>query len=298
MKTGILFRSIQWKNSPFKSRIVRKAYETLVVKGKDIYFSTFDELEGKILKRCWRFSCKWEIIEDKTRIDIIFDRSSTKEHEINRKKKIPLKIVNDPELSAICWDKIKTYRKFPGLVPKSFLIKDNKEAKDAVDKIRSEKIVLKPRYGIKGEDVAVCLKKDIPDISKEMIIQEFIDSSRGHDKLDIKGVHDLRVILINGKIDHAYARISENSFLTNVFQGGKKVFLDIENLPSGVFEVVNKIDSGFKEFNPRIYSIDMAFDRDQKIHVLELESNTGFAYYEKKEKIRDRFLSRMIKFIN
>jgi glutathione synthase/RimK-type ligase-like ATP-grasp enzyme len=299
---GILFgdKILQWKEHPFSKKRTNQAYQLLSKIGKDkeirFLISDFKQLDGKKLKKAWVYEEVWQLVEDRE-ISLILDRSETnfkndeKKEEVNKK----VRIVNNPGFNKLCWDKVQTYDYFSELVPRTFAVNNDDEVKEALPMIGTKTVVLKPRYGIMGKDVQFLKKRKIKDVKKNYIVQEFIDSSGGIKELDIEGVHDLRIIIINGEIHHSYVRIAEKgSLFANCAKGGKKVFLEKEKIPKEALEIVKQVDSKLEKYLPRIYSIDFVYDKDGKIWVAELESIPGFAYYDNAEETRKDFLNKMV----
>jgi glutathione synthase/RimK-type ligase-like ATP-grasp enzyme len=305
MKTiGILFgdKVLQGEKFPFSKKRTNQAYQLLseIGKQKEVRFliSDFKHLENNTLKKAWVYDETWQLVEDRG-IELIFDRSETnrkndeKKEEINKK----VRIINSPGFNKLCWDKVQTYDYFSELVPRTFEVNNINELKEVLPMIGTETVVLKPRYGIMGKDIKFVKKNRIKkeDIKKNFVVQQFIDSSAGIKELDIEGVHDLRIIIINGKIDHSYVRTAEKgSLFANCARGGKKVFLKQEQIPDKILEIFKDVDSRFGRYLPRIYSIDLVYDKKGKIWISELESIPGFAYYEGAEEIRKKFLNNTV----
>jgi len=298
---GILFgdKVLQWEEHPFSKKRTNQAFALLsrIGKEKEIRFliSDFKQLDKNILKKAWVFEDVWQIVENRE-LELIFDRSETnfkndeKKEEINKK----IKIINNPGFNKLCWDKVQTYDYFSELVPRTFAVSNINEAKEILPMIGTETVVLKPRYGIMGKDIQFLKKNKIKEVKKDYIVQEFIDSSKGIKELDIQGVHDLRIVIINGEIHHSYVRVAEpRSLFANCAKGGKKVFLKKEQIPDKILDIVKEVDSRFQRYLPRIYSIDFVYDKNGKIWIAELESIPGFAYYDNNEETRDSFLNKI-----
>jgi glutathione synthase/RimK-type ligase-like ATP-grasp enzyme len=299
---GILFgdKVLQWKNFPFSKKRTNQAYQLLSKIGKDkevrLLISDFKQLNNKMLKKAWVFEEVWQLIEDRE-IELIFDRAETnfrndeKKEDVNKK----VRIINNPGFNKLCWDKVQTYDYFSELVPRTFAVNNINDVKEVLPMIGTATVVLKPRYGIMGKDIQFLKKKKIKDVKKNYVVQEFIDSSGGIKELNVEGVHDLRIVIINGEIHHSYVRIAEKgSLFANCAKGGKKVFLDKEKIPASILEIVKQVDSKFVKYDPRIYSIDFVYDKNGKIWIAELESIPGFAYYDGAEETREDFLEKMV----
>ena len=284
---GVLFKTLKSSDCTLSKQRVKKAFEIIskLSQGKLKFFiSTFDNYSKGYLKKASVFEDKWKTVENQ-KIDLIFDRARSNPETNKLKENIKIKIINDSELNNLCWDKLKTYELFPDLVPKT--TKKISELKG--------KIIIKPRYGIMGKDVRLADNKT--KLKKDFIAQEFIDNSSGIKQLNIKGAHDLRVMIINGEIDHGYVRVAKPGCLTsNCTKGGNKVFL--EKIPKEINDIVKKIDKKISKYNPRIYAIDFVYDKSQKPWIIELESMPGFSYYDNAEQIRIRFLEKLINIFN
>jgi len=182
-------------------------------------------------------------------------------------------ILNHPLIDKFCWDKRIVSDFFPEYTPKTFLVSSLRGLKSIIPAIKSEKIVLKPRYGTLGQNVIITNKNNLPAIiERNTIVQEFIDTSKGIKGLT-QGYHDLRIIIMNGKIDHAHIRIPKKGLLTaNVALGGKKIFIKNEQIPKKAVQIAKKIDKLFKIYNPRIYSVDFLIDENQTPYIVECNS--------------------------
>ena len=67
-------------------------------------------------------------------------------------------ILNHPIIDEFCWDKRIISDMFPECTPKTFLVNTLNGLKTVLPAIRSNKIVIKPRYGTLGKEV-LCLGK-------------------------------------------------------------------------------------------------------------------------------------------
>jgi glutathione synthase/RimK-type ligase-like ATP-grasp enzyme len=148
--------------------------------------------------------------------------------------------------------------------------------------IKTETKVFKPIKGWGGSGILI--SDDDQEIIKHAqnkalypaILQEFIDSSKGiHGVID--GLHDFRVIVVNGRIVMTSVRQpKEGSRLANVAQGGSLLEVPIEKLPDSAKEMVYKIDKKLAIYKNRIYSVDMVFSEGKKPYLVELNSWPGF----------------------
>jgi glutathione synthase/RimK-type ligase-like ATP-grasp enzyme len=182
-------------------------------------------------------------------------------------------LINNPLLDEFCWDKRIIAEIFPEYTPKTFLVNTKKGLKLVLPEIRSKKVVIKPRYGTLGKGVIITSKENLPEtIEKNTIVQEFVDTSDGI-KGVTEGMHDMRLVMINGKIDHAHVRIPKKGSLTaNIALGGKKVFIANRQIPIKAKKIAKKVDKLFKGFYPRVFSVDFLFDTKGKPYIVECNS--------------------------
>ena len=292
--------------SPFKNRRRNASFKSLVNAGLDsglnVFLSRFDQLDlkRKIVSNAWTLNGDWRRIRNK-KIKLVFYRGKnilskkigTKLNDSN------ITMINHPELENICDDKLLTPFLFPEIMQKSYLINNHYELLKVLKLITTNKIVLKPRFGSFGKDVIVIEKSKLRNgIVKDTIIQEFIDSTKGARSLGIKGAHDIRVISINGKIDHCYVRTPPNgSLVANMANGGSKFYVDSEDLPSSIQKNLSIIDRKLSDYTPRIYSADFIINEDKEAKLIELNSKPGTMFYENSVEIREKFHKNILKAI-
>jgi len=293
---------------PFKERYWSRVFSVFVRKanehGLNVFFANHKEFKDGFLKTAWlRKNNRWIKVQNQE-IDLVYSKFArtmfldNKENKraINFKYKMNeyVKIINHPVIDKFCWDKQIIHEFFPELTPKTFVVNTLNGLKTVLPEIESERIVLKPRYGTLGEEVIVIEKKKLPrKLSKNTIVQEFIDTSKG-----IKGVttgyHDLRLIIANGKIDHAHIRIPKKGLLTsNVALGGKKIFIKNHNIPKNVLRIARKVDKLFKDFKPRLYSIDFLVNEKGKAYIVECNSQPMIDKYAFGKYVDLKFYDRL-----
>jgi len=290
------------KKEPFSNKLRNKVFSIMFKQSEkyntNMFLSRLEYYNSrkKELKKAWVLkNDKWQKVFNQKVNLMYYHGKNENSYEIC--KNINLKVVNDPKFELICDDKIKCYNFFPEITPKSFLINNHYELAKALKLIETEKVVLKPRFGSYGNGVIIINKKDLRNgITKNTILQEFIDSSNGLTGMGIKKVHDLRVVVINGKIDHCYARIPKNgSLISNVTRGASKIYFSPSEIHSKIRLLLKKIDSEAKQFNPRIYSADFMMDINKNFWLVEMNSKPGTLYYDDKPRIRKRYYSNVIK---
>jgi len=292
---GVLFTDYSsWKDKkPFPTGAMNKSYGILAVrarkKGLNFFVARYNAYQNGIIKQAWVFDKKWKKAAD-VKPDIIYSRfnraiysnyfKNKKLENLKYKMDEQVGLFNSPELEEFCWDKCMVSELFPKFTPKTFLVNTLKGLKIVLPEIKSEKIVLKPRYGTLGEDVIVTTKNKLPKkINKNTVVQEFIDGSNGIKGL-VKGYHDMRVITINGEIDHCHIRLPKKGLLTaNMALGGRKVFVSRSKIPPKAIAVVKKVDKTLSRYYPRLFSVDFIFDKNQRPYIIECNGSPTMYRY-------------------
>ncbi len=307
MKTLIfLTKQIRWSdNKPFKNRLTDKAFSLFTEIADEnkikVYFSSPSKYKDETFTSAWtkEDKGKWKKEEKSIKnVDFVYSYLIYTRKNIvflNKLKKYH-KIINDPEFTDLCFDKYKISQ----LIlekdhPQTFLVKNKEQYKRALKKIKTEKAVIKPRFGLRGRDVKLITKNnEWEDCDEDMIVQEFIETSGGFKK----GFRsDFRVMMINSAIDHAYLRVPEKKeFKANCSLGAKKIF--VKNIPEEIKKIVFQIDKNLKKYSPRIYSVDFLLSQKGKFLVLELESMPGFYFYQWNEGKRIKYLNNIFQAIN
>jgi len=228
-KIGVLYgKSLIYEgDEPFTLEKLNNSYTyfSKLAKEMDIelYIAHYSEFENKKLKRAWILDGDWKIVED-IPIDIIYDKfeiASAESMAIKKKIASEIIMINNPELEELCKDKWLTHETFNEFMYPMFLVKNKEEIADAVKEIKTSKAVLKPRWGFGSIGLVIDDKeKLVRNISNDHVIEEFIDGSKGIPELGIKGVHDIRVIIVNGKTVDCWVRQPSEGFVSNLSRGG------------------------------------------------------------------------------
>lgn len=237
------------------------------------FFSSYFYLKNKKIIRC-----------DKRMVpDFIHNRGACVTLRNSKEKSKSEKLfpfLNPVAFDYICDNKHINYIIFQKFYPKSFLVRNEKEFKKVVKKIKTHKIILKPNSGSLGEGIIITDKNNYEDIkiNKKYFVQEFIDSSKG-----IPGIcnrtHDLRVTVIGEKIIYVYVKIaSENNLLCNVHQGGEMKVIPMKKVPKEVLRISKKIIQRLDSFENLNYSIDMARDASGKWKLIEMNGRPGLLF--------------------
>lgn len=263
----------------------RKVYRYFFQKGKSIGFDMFlasgekTYLGGLKFENPAYFNGKKFIIQKRViTADAIYDRSGDMSFP---PKKIDAKVLNCSTFKIICNDKNLMYSLFGKFMPKSFEIKSQKKFKEALDNFNESSLaVLKPAKGLGGKGIIIAKKNILKDAilerEKTYVLQEFADTSCG-----IKGIakekHDLRVVIVEGKIVLSHVRTpKKGGFLANAAQGGKIKEVALNKIPKDVKIIAKKIQKIIdKKFGFPIYSIDFGITLEGP-RVFELNDQIGF----------------------
>lgn len=188
-------------------------------------------------------------------------------------------IINRQGLRKLAEHKFTTYKSFKKICKSTYLIKSKDDFKKYIKRIKTKKVVFKPALGFEGRGIMISNKSALLKKIKKFdgLLQEFLDTSKGIPNI-CPSQHDLRVLIMNGKIVQAYVRIpKKGSLLANVAQGGRLKEIRIKSIPGSALKIVNHIDNQLKKFGDRIYSIDLGFENN-KPYLFEINDRPGLPY--------------------
>ncbi len=216
-------------------------------------------------------------ISEPITVDLIFHRGGNS--SIPASYDCPM--INHPDLERLCNDKVKIAKLFADISPKTEGVGSYKEFLQVVSDwalLPQDMIVLKKNFMSGGKGVKVLPVKDVAEILFESwnntLVQEFIDSSVGIPGL-VEGLHDLRVVTINGEPVHTYVRTPKSgSFLANTAQGGTALALDLDKLPLDLLVTVKRINKEFIQYRPSILGIDF-FNSKNGFKLIEINAPSG-----------------------
>jgi glutathione synthase/RimK-type ligase-like ATP-grasp enzyme len=290
---------LNWKdgNQPFEKDWKSKDYAKYAELGEEqgIRFVAGDYRwydQGE-MKKAWHYNGEeWVRVRDIS-LDGVYDLfrydEEKKQYKLDMEKEVG--IMDDPELTELCRDKLETYNEFKELVPETS-IASRENFHDMFP--RHGKLILKPRYGSGGSGIKIIDEEsqfEEPDSPRNFVLQAFVETNDTPFQ-GISGAHDLRILLINDKTQYAYLRLPDESRLSNLNQGGKLRYVDLNNILQPVFEKVERVKEKFKKFQPSIYTVDFMFGSDGNPYILELNTSPGL-YYHREERKKDRELPVM-----
>ena len=269
-------------------------------KGWDVFVLTRKTYLGKgVFKGGWAFEKKrknkFELTKEILKMDLIYDKTGgTKFPPPNEPD---LRIVDSQEFKVFCWDKWAVYQKIGEYLPQTFWVGNKENLAKVLLKIKTDWVVLKPNNGLKGIGLFIGPKEKASGFEflknyPKYIAQEFVDTSRGIPGI-VKGLHDLRVVVINGKIVWSHVRTPPpGSFEANVARGGKIKEVACSKLPDSIKKITRRIANRFhKEFDNPVFSLDFGMEKGPLI--FEINDQIGFPLW--RMKARDTFLNELIK---
>ena len=197
-------------------------------------------------------------------------------------------VLNAFGLSDLLTDKLATHDHFEDLVPLTW----STETPDLVERLQAvrlhsdlsaEKLVLKPRFGERGRGIDFTQLHRLAESTalphEDYILQAFLETCSGIPELDIEGRHDVRLILRDGEIALAFARLpASGSFISNCSQGGREIPLCVDDLQGRITDFAAVVDAQLSHFGSRLYSLDLGIGRSGKIWIYELNTMPGIVW--------------------
>lgn len=235
------------------------------------------------------------------RPDVVYDKTffSSTSYSALTHLATYLPVVNAPEFTQIIDNKLFTNVLFPLHSKKYYRVTSRADLQAVAKHLSGLQIVLKPIFGSGGEGIQFVHKKQLPRVvvSRPLLAQEFLDTSFGIAGITT-GHHDLRLVFINNKLIYSYIRTpAPGSLLANIMQGGSMEIVPRTRLPKSIWPIVEHFQHTFSQCNPKVYTIDIMFDRAQRPWVVETNSKPGVYFYDSQKKEQDRFYSGLIQML-
>lgn len=269
---------------PFDDSNVNHTYqvfsEIAAEKGAEVYIANYNSYDHEKLAEAYFYDNGWKKVE-KVDIDVVFDKYKfdRETQQIKRRIQVELPVLNRFELDELCKDKLLSYEKFSEIVPETC----EATRRNVEEMLETGKVILKPRFDYGGHGIKVIETLEEFQSSKNQLAQRFVDSESGIEELGIEGVHDLRVLVLNGEPVGAYVRTPKEGYISNVSMGGSMEFVELDDVPEKAMEIVETVSDNFDRFNPSYYSVDMIFDLEGNAWVLEFNSKPGLNFYQDDE---------------
>jgi len=260
-----------------------KYYQTIVTRLESVQIQVVI-VRGKSYLGCGLFSHGWKMVGNKLTLiknpikaDLIWNRDD--------KNTIPkifdCPIINHPDLDELCVDKVATAKLFPKMSPCTLALDSFDQLNSIIKKWqlkKEDKIVLKKNFQTSGRGIHIIpvgkISKKLYRDWKDILIQEFIDSTRGIPEI-VKGLHDIRIVTLNGKIINSFFRTpKKGSFLANVALGGTEHPVNINKLPVDLVKKTKIINLALKKYRPSLFSCDFMNSKNS-YKLVELNSRPG-----------------------
>ncbi len=257
---AIFCRTLKENDDPFSSDYYWQAYQDLMLalekRGLSVYLTTDNNtyIDYGTFSVAYKIKGKTQLdnlIKVKNvKVDLVFDRGGF----IGR----GVPTINTPLMQKIGMNKIEMYKRFSKFQGFSAICINYGEVTKAFDDIEGERVVVKEPEGYGGHEVYIGYKNDVlselPD-RYPLLVQEFLDTSIGVPGY-VTGVHDVRLSMCGGELIGCYIRQAKpGSLHSNVSQGGKMLFMNIDKTPPALIEAAKEVDKLF-ESSLRYYSID------------------------------------------
>lgn len=273
--------------------------ELLKNKGWNVYVFTRKTYQGKgIFNGAWKFTDgKFEIVDHSIKADVVYDRTAGVSFPPEGDESIVW--VNRIDFKKLAWDKWLARHEIGEYMPQTALAETQKDLYKALAKIDSPWVVLKPFNGLKGIGLFIGPKEEaknfiFPKNYSKYIVQEFVDTSGGIPGVT-RGLHDLRVAIVNGEVVWSHVRVPpEGSYKANAAGGGELTEIDLEKIPKNVLSIVGEVTKKFiVKYDDPIYSIDFGIGKSGKPYIFEINDQIGFPKWGMKN--RDNFLENLIR---
>ena len=156
-------------------------------------------------------------------------------------------LINEIDVSDLSKDKFQVselLNKNGISIPKTYLLAEYIKADDP-ELINADQLIIKPRYGEKGNGIHKVAKRELLEFIKK-IDEDEIDKNIIQENINVPlengSYWDIRSFVLNGKYMGSVKRVSEN-FIVNVSLGGRTQQLnkDLENVVGRYSELCSKI---------------------------------------------------------
>lgn len=310
-KVLILYGKSKRKDArPFVKKDVRSSAEHFFERGAEhgyeMYRASYDwyDYEQCQFQEAWTFrpATKSWVKVGPVKPDIIFDKTKASSEAYYKKELISIHypFINGLTFTWLVDNKFVTSLLFSRWSKKSWLVKGQEQLELILRHIKTDKIVVKPVQDSGGKGVHIttleeCLKLNIKG---EHVVQEFIDSSAG-----IPGIggstHDLRLIFVDKEIIYAYTREPQlGSLIANVARGGTTAMVPLEKIPHSVAPIIEHANQVFEAFSPRVFTIDLMFDRNSRPWIVELNSMPGLYFDAAEKPYMEELYARIFKMLD
>lgn len=191
------------------------------------------------------------------------------------------KVVDNLEFKKFSWNKWEAYKTLGEWMPKTVWVGKKASLKKSLLEIKGDLVVLKPYNGLKGKGIYIGSKEESESFefleARDYLAQEFVDTKQGIFGITT-GTHDLRTVIINGKIVWSHVRTPPvGEYRANVAGGGSLTEVDVKLIPESVKYIVQKVSKVlYSRFDNPIYSVDFGLDEQGNPYIFEINDQMGF----------------------
>lgn len=277
------------KKTPITCDGTRRSFEYWhtegLKQGVSIYRASLSwyNMKKRHFTKAWAFrDGTWKKVVGPIVPDMIYDKIGGKHDYTLHEKKLEIathtKWFNTPYFRAHFDNKLSQYILLGEFMPTSFALHSKKELVGNIKKIKTEQVVIKPYYGSGGFNIIIDKKEKIlrKKLAYPILLQEFIDGSKGIPGLKQHAVADLRVVYLNHKPAYALSRIVKGtSLFTNFHQGASAVSVPLRSIPASVRILVKGIQKKLSLFPECEYSLDFIFNKRGTPFLMEINTAPG-----------------------
>lgn len=231
--------------------------------------------------------------------DIIYNFSKLAGPDFNAGKAV---VVNSAAFREFCV-KINAYSYLQEFFPKTYLAYSFKEVNKYLEKIETNKVVLKPNKGKAGKDVFI-FDIDKVDLSllpstilrdEGFLVQEFIDTSCGIKDI-ASSYHDFRIVTHGEKISMCHVRQPRpGSLISNSHQGASVTEVNLDSIPDSILNFYHQVHSRIRQKYPcSMYSMDIGMTTKGPL-LIELNAQPSFP--KENFKCLDSYICNLIEYL-
>ena len=194
-------------------RLAEKKFSIFYVRNKNKYRGQGTFSQGYLFKKG-----KFEEYNKKIYARIIYNKTT-----LHANGGRDWEIVNKWNLYKVSSDKFRSYNLFKKFMKPTYRIHSKNDFNKKINNINANWVVFKPNRGGEGKGIIIGSKNSVAEKIKKFdgIIQEFIDTSDGIPRIH-NTYHDMRILVMNGKIVQTYIRIpKKGNYLANIARGGR-----------------------------------------------------------------------------
>lgn len=269
-------------------------------------------------KNYWTFHKKWQRHSEIATAKVVFDKFSNltprncHARHLLATAQIPLPIFHNQAMRILFDDKLKTYLQFPRYaIPtvkvsplnKAGLLKAKNTLKTLCTQHPYHKdfqtdFVLKDQFGMGGNNIfKIAADEKSSAVPKKtaahFVLQPFIKAS-GFTMANCTRNSDLRIIICNNKIIQSYLRIAKTGeFRANAVQGGKVVYLKLNQIPLEVKNMAKKIQKKLPS-KTALYALDFIKSNNGHLYFIEGNNRPGLIWFDQEDEKRAKQLIHLV----